>query len=97
MVVRNYHVQTIVTRPVERFVRADPAVNTDCQFVAFGDGLLQRGLLNPVTLSETMWHMKSGLRTQQIQRSEENGRPGSAVDVVISVNQDALRTIDCPQ
>ena len=94
MVIGDDYIEPIIARPVEWFVRAYAAVNANRKFVAFGNGLLQCGLLNAVTFSETMRHMESGFRAQQIQCSKENGRSRGAVNIVVAVNQYGFARID---
>ena len=82
------YVETVVSRPVKWFMRANAAVNADGEFVTFGHRSFQRRLLNSITFSEPMRHMKAGLRAQQIQRAQQHGRAGCPVNVVVAVDKD---------
>ena len=84
------HVKAVRARPFERFVCADAAVNADDEFAAVGCGAFEHILPDAVAFSETVRNMKSCLCTQKIQRAEENRRAGSAINVVVPVNEYAL-------
>ena len=87
MVIGDDYIESVIARPVEWFVRAYAAVNANGQFIVLSHGSLKRGLLNSVAFSETVRHMKSGLRSQQVQCSQENGRSRGAVNIIVAVNE----------
>ena len=82
---------------MKRLVSADAAIDTDDEFVAISDGLLQCSLPNSITFSETMGHMEAGAPAKQLQRPQKDRCAGGPINVVVAVNQHALARIDCPQ
>ena len=87
MVIGNDHVESIGSRPVERFMRANATVDANGKVVTFGHGSLKGSLLDAVTLSEAMRNMKTSLRAEQVQRSQQHGGSGRAVYVIVAINQ----------
>src|SRR5829696_4460118 len=94
MVIGDDHVETMIARPVEWFVSANATVDTDDEFVAIGEGLLERGLLNAVTFGEAMRDVKASLRAEQLQSAQQHGGSSGAIDVVIAIDQNGLASFD---
>src|SRR5712691_6965759 len=97
MMVGNDYVESIVPGPVEWFVRSNATVDTDRQLVAVSRGSLKRCLLNSVTFSEAMRHMKSSARAQKIQSPQQQSGSRRAIHIVIAINKDGFSSIDGSQ
>jgi hypothetical protein len=87
VVVGDDDVKSIVPGPVEWSVGTDAAVHADGQFVTLDNGFFQSRLLDAVSFSKTMRHMKSCARAQQVEGPQEQRSAGRAVHVVISIDQ----------
>src|SRR5713226_2379599 len=95
MVVSDDYIQAMISGPVERFVCAYAAVHTDHQLVSIRCRFFQGRLLDAIAFSEAVWHVVSRSRSQQRQSAQENRGAGSAVDIVVAVNQNRLGLINC--
>src|SRR6185437_6968583 len=87
VVIGDDYVEAIISRPVKRFMRANAAVNANSKLVTLGYRSLKGGLLNAVTFCEAMGNMKTSLRPQQVQRSQQHSGSGRAVYIVVAINQ----------
>src|SRR5258705_211984 len=93
----NDYIQALPPGPNKWLVSANAAIDTDDEFVPVSDGLLQRGLLNSITFSETMRDMVTNVTAKQLQRPQKDRCASGPVHVLVAVNQHALARIDCPQ
>ena len=75
-------------------MRANAAVDADDEFVAVGESAFECGLLNAVAFGETVRDVKAGACAEKFQCAEQDGGAGSAVDVVIAIDQHGLVRFD---
>ena len=94
MVIGDDHVEPDLARPVEWFVRANAAVNTDHELAAIGESLFECCLLNAVAFGETMRDMKADVCAEEFQRAQEDRGSSCSVNVVIAIDQHALTVCD---
>src|SRR6266550_3930311 len=85
VMIGNDYIQALLPGPNKWLVSADAAIDTDDEFVAVSDGLLQRGLLNSITFRETMRHMVTSATTKQLQRPQKDRCASGSVHVVVTV------------
>src|SRR5687768_5391965 len=94
MVIRDDHVEAVVTRPMKRCVSPDATVHTDDQFVTFGDCFFECGLLNAVAFGETVRDVEDGASAKQFQSAQKDRRARYTVDVVVTVNQNWFLSVN---
>src|SRR5437868_2032147 len=63
MVIGNDHVQPVIARPLERLEAADAAIDADHERISVLLSLLKCWDIDPIALSESIRHMKTGVDT----------------------------------
>src|SRR6185369_8730633 len=65
MMIGDDYVEAFITRPVEWFVCANAAVDTDDESVTIGECFLERWLLDAIAFREAMWNVKAGICAEE--------------------------------
>src|ERR1041385_7176595 len=91
------YIKTVVACPVEWVVCANSTIHADNNLVSVLNRSLQRGLLDAIAFGETVRHMKTCFRAQQVKRPQKNRRSRRAVDVIVAIDENRLTFRDRAQ